>query len=193
MIGTSRAFHTVVLPKKSLILFRTSAELSLKYMSTKTIETRLFQEEVNIIYDSKCNVCKMEIDFLANKDKKNNGMTHKLKMTDLETEYNPNDPGNAGITYQDGMAAIHAVTPDGKILKGVPVFAAAYEQVGLGWLFKVTTWPFLKDIINFGYRIFAKYRTNITRGASLHTLIQEYESKKSIDDSDCHSCDSKSL
>ena len=49
--------------------------------------TRLFPEEVNIIYDSKCNICKLEIDFLAKRDaEKINVGAPKLKMTDLESE-----------------------------------------------------------------------------------------------------------
>ena len=49
--------------------------------------TRLFPEEVNIIYDSKCNICKLEIDFLAKRDaEKINVGAPKLKMSDLESE-----------------------------------------------------------------------------------------------------------
>jgi len=158
---------------------------------------RLFPEEVNIIYDSKCNVCKLEIDFLAKRDaEKINIGAPKLKMTDVEAEdYNPNDPANGGVTYQKGMAAIHAVTADGKVLHGVPVFALAYEQVNLGWLFKVTTWPVVKQLVEVGYTLFAKYRTNVTRGASIDTLVKEYEAKKAlqkkIENDDCEVCKTK--
>lgn len=159
--------------------------------------SRLFPEEVNIIYDSKCNVCKLEIDFLARRDsEKINIGAPKLKMTDLEDEsYNADDPANAGITYKDGLAAIHAVTSDGKIIKGVPVFALAYEKVQLGWLFKITTWPIVKQIVDIGYRAFAKYRTNLTRGASIESLVQAYEAKRTLkremDQQNCDTCESK--
>lgn len=33
--------------------------------SSSAARTRLFPEEINIIYDSKCNVCKLEMDLLA--------------------------------------------------------------------------------------------------------------------------------
>ncbi len=157
-------------------------------------KTRLFPEEVNIIYDSKCNVCKLEIDFLAKRDaEKVNVGAPKLKMTDLESEtYDENDPANGGVSYRKGLAAIHAVTAEGKVVTGVPVFALAYEQVKLGWLFKITTWPIVKNIVDVGYKVFAKYRTNLTRGASIETLVKEYEAKKAlqtkIDDDDCDLC-----
>ena len=138
---------------------------------------RLFPEEVNIIYDSKCNICKLEIDFLAKRDaEKINVGAPKLKMTD----------------YKKGLASIHAVLPDGKVVSGVSVFALAYEQVKLGWLFKITTWPIVKNIVDVGYKVFAKYRTNLTRGASVETLVKEYEAKKALqmkmDNEDCDVC-----
>jgi len=157
-------------------------------------KTRLFPEEVNIIYDSKCNVCKLEIDFLAKRDaEKVNVGAPKLKMTDLESEtYDENDPANGGVSYRKGLAAIHAVTAEGKVVTGVPVFALAYDQVKLGWLFKITTWPIVKNIVDVGYKVFAKCRTNLTRGASIETLVKEYDAKKAlqmkIDNDDCDVC-----
>ena len=170
---------------------------SVQAQEFSTRGTRLFPEELNIIYDSKCNVCKLEIDFLRKRDaEKINIGKPKLKLTDLEDKnYDAKDPVNGGVTYEQGMAAIHAITRDGKVIKGVPVFAFAYEQVKLGWLFRITTWPVLKQIINVGYNIFAKYRTNLTRGASLGTLVKEYEAKKNIENQmneiDCDTCESK--
>jgi len=137
----------------------------------------------------------MEIDFLSKRDAtKINIGSPKLKMTDIEADnYNPLDPENGGITYEKGMAAIHAITADGRVIKGVPVFALAYDQVKLGWLFKVTTWPIVKPVVEFLYNIFAKFRTNLTRGASIDVLVKEYEAKKvlqrKIDDSNCDVCD----
>jgi len=158
---------------------------------------RLFPEEVNIIYDSKCSVCKLEIDFLARRDsEKINVGAPRLKVTDLEgDDYDPTDPANGGVTYREGMAAIHGVTADGKVVKGVPVFSLAYSQVGLGWLFRVTTWPIVKQLVNVGYDLFAKYRTNITRGASIEKLVEQYEAKRALqremDSDDCQVCKTK--
>jgi hypothetical protein len=91
-------------------------------------------------------------------------------MTDLESDnYNPSDPANGNVSYRDGMAAIHAITHDGKVVKGVEVFALAYQQVGLGWLFAITKWPVVEPL---------------------------YEEKKSLeqekkDAQDCETCNTK--
>jgi predicted DCC family thiol-disulfide oxidoreductase YuxK len=114
-------------------------------------------------------------------------------MTDLESDdYNPSDPANGNVSYREGLAGIHAVTNDGKLLKGVEVFALAYQQVGLGWLFAITKWPVFEPLAQKGYEIFAKYRTNVTRGSSLESLVQAYEEKKSLEQEkaaqDCDTC-----
>jgi len=178
-----------------------SSKLAIRLASTSTStsastapDRRLFPEQVNVIYDSKCSVCKLEIDWLSRRDQRINNCSPKLKMTDLESDnYNPSDPANGNVSYREGLAAIHAVTNDGKVLKGVEVFALAYQQVGLGWLFAITKWPVFEPLVQVMYEIFAKYRTNVTRGSSLESLVQAYEEKKSLEQQkksaqDCDTC-----
>jgi len=144
---------------------------------------RLFPEEINIFYDSKCNVCRLEMEWLRRRDRDIiNVGAPKIRLTDLESPtFDMTDPANAGIDYERGMKSMTAVTADGRILQGVPVFRLAYEQVGLGWLFQITQWPVMNVIFDMGYKIFAKYRTLFTRGAHLDTLIQAYEEKKALE------------
>jgi len=156
---------------------------------------RLFPEELNIIYDSKCNVCKLEIDFLRKRDQKRNGNNPKLRFTDLEGEtgvYRPEDPVNGGVSYSQGMKSMHGVGPDGSVMTGVPVFVKAYEQVGLGWLFSISKVPGLKQLLDIGYVVFARYRTNITRGQPVDEIIAAYGQKIALEESqvieDCEVC-----
>jgi predicted DCC family thiol-disulfide oxidoreductase YuxK len=116
---------------------------------------RLFPEELNIIYDSKCGICKLEMDFLARRDEKLYGSTsRKLRLTDIESDdYNPDDPSNGGVSYKRGMAAIHAVTADGRVIEGVPVFGRAYDLVGLGWYLRFMGWPVMKPVAAWGYEV----------------------------------------
>lgn len=160
-------------------------------------QQRLFPEEINIIYDSKCKICQMEIQFLSRRDiKRATSSKHehpKLKITDIEdVSYDPNNPMNGGITYEKGMAAIHAVKSDGKIIQGIPVFQEAYDRVGLGWLFTFTNIPVLNNIAEIGYIMFAKYRTYFTRGGvSLDELVKTYEEKKMLEtvkNENCEAC-----
>lgn len=151
-------------------------------------EQCLFSEEINILYDSKCNVCKLEMDLLARRDARLHGNKRRIKLTDIESDnFDPNDPANGGVNYAKGMSAINAVYRDGSVIEGPTVFLKAYELVGLGWLFKFTEWPIFKPAVNAGYKLFANYRTNITRGSSLDELISAYEEKRAISQVDCTS------
>ena len=73
------------------------------------------------------------------------------------------------------MSRITAVTKDGKVLEGMEVFAACYEQVGFGWVFAPLRWPVVGRLIEEAYSLFAAVRTDITRGRSLSDLIKEHE------------------
>ena len=142
----------------------------------------LFPEQLNIIYDSKCSICKLEMDFLAHRDVKLSGSLgpKKIRLTDIESDsYDANDPINGGVTYERGMAAIHAViTSDGRVIEGPSVFSKAYALVELGWLFKFTEWRIMKPLVQWGYEVFANYRTIVTRGETLEDLYAAKKKKK---------------
>eukprot|EP00534_Pseudo-nitzschia_fraudulenta_P007287 CAMPEP_0201194358 /NCGR_PEP_ID=MMETSP0851-20130426/148974_1 /ASSEMBLY_ACC=CAM_ASM_000631 /TAXON_ID=183588 /ORGANISM="Pseudo-nitzschia fraudulenta, Strain WWA7" /LENGTH=240 /DNA_ID=CAMNT_0047481021 /DNA_START=304 /DNA_END=1026 /DNA_ORIENTATION=+ len=164
--------------------------------SNRISDTRLFSEEINVLYDSKCNVCKLEMDWLVSRDVRLNGPDNrKLKLTDLEDNFDATNPANGGIDYDTGMAAIYAIRHDGEVFKGVPVFELAYDQVGLGWLWKLNNVPAINRFFNWGYEIFARNRTRITRGASLEELLRLNAEKKKAQEvaEDCESCNKKMM
>jgi predicted DCC family thiol-disulfide oxidoreductase YuxK len=143
---------------------------------------RLFPEELNILYDSRCNVCQLEIDFLRNRDVRLHGPGgRRLKFTDLESgSYDGRDPANGGIDYGAGMRAMHGILPDGRVLRGVPVFLAAYEEVKLGWLFGMYNVPALKWLLDRSYDVFATHRTTLTRGTHVSDLVEAYRTKREL-------------
>jgi predicted DCC family thiol-disulfide oxidoreductase YuxK len=59
------------------------------------------------------------------------------------------------------MGEIHGVYPDGQIIKGVDVFVATYQAVGLGCIFAPTRWPVLKTLFDTLYLLFARYRLRL--------------------------------
>ncbi len=165
--------------------------------ATTSNSERLFPEEINVLYDSKCNVCKLEMDWLVSRDIRINGPDNrKLKLTDLEDEngFDAPDPSNGGIDYDTGMAAIYAIKHDGTVYKGVPVFELAYAQVGLGWIWKINQIPAVNRFLEWGYEIFARNRTRITRGASLEELLALNAAKQKVaQEEDCESCRTKAI
>ena len=161
--------------------------------SSSSAKPPLFPEVVNIIYDSKCNICKLEMDFLARRDAKLSGSgPKKIRLTDIESDnYDPSLPKNGGVTYEKGMAAIHAITSDGRVIEGPKVFNEAYDLVGLGWLLKFTEWRIMKPVVQWGYEMFAKYRTVVTRGATLEELHAAKKKSNALQkgkDEECDMC-----
>lgn len=127
---------------------------------------RIFEQELNLIYDSKCGVCQFEVDFLRSRDSEG-----RLTYTDLESEdFEEGVPRNGYLTYETALASFHAVKADGTLLKGMPVFQEAYAAVGLGWVWNIYNNPLAARFLDFGYSLFARYRTDLTRGSSLESL-----------------------
>ena len=162
------------------------AAIKLRELHSSTVldEQHLFPEKLNIIYDSKCSVCQWEVDYLKQRMKdlssniKNNNL---IRFTDLEADegYNETDPANGGVTYTMGMTSFHAVKSNGEILHGVPVFVEAYDIVDQGWIWEVTKWPVVGTLASWGYDMFAKVRTQLTRGSSVESLIEEHYQRRS--------------
>jgi hypothetical protein len=67
-----------------------------------------------------------------------------------------------GKTQAELMARIHGRLPDGAWIEGVEVFRRLYSAVGLGWLVAPTKLPLVRNFLNLGYRIFARYRLRLT-------------------------------
>lgn len=159
-------------PRKTFSLFRTNNIYSLLMrlsFSSLSNNSRLFKEEINMLYDSKCNLCMMEVNFLAKKD-----IHGKIKFTDIEDiKYDATNKMNGNIDYATAMSSIHAIKSNGEIIYGVQVFYELYNVIGYGWLYSFIKLPFIKTICEYVYSYWAKYRTDLTRGKSLDKLIQQ--------------------
>jgi predicted DCC family thiol-disulfide oxidoreductase YuxK len=97
--------------------------------------------------------------------------------------YDPLDHG--GIDYETAMSRIHALLPDGTVLKNVEVFRRVYEVLGLGWVYAATRLPpfgFLADRI---YGLWAEQRLALTGRPTLTTLVAERAERLR---SQCQSC-----
>jgi len=72
------------------------------------------------------------------------------------------------------MERIHAILPDGSIVRDVEVFRRLYEAVGLGWVYAVTKNPSVLSAANAVYNVWAKYRTQITGREALEVILQRH-------------------
>ena len=111
---------------------------------------------LKVFYDASCPVCALEMDQLRARD-----ADGKLVLVDMSA---PGfDAACHGFAHADLDAAIHAVRPDGSIVRGMPVLRLAYAAAGLGWLLRPTAVGPLRPVFDAAYRVFARHRKSISR------------------------------
>lgn len=123
------------------------------------------KNEFLLLYDGQCPICRKEVAWLRWKNKHG-----RLGLQDInEAGF---DPAIYDTTHDALMAEIHGVYPDGRVIKGVEVFVAAYQAVGLGWLMAPMRWPLLNPLFNSLYGLFARHRLQLGRSFTKRSCDQ---------------------
>lgn len=123
--------------------------------------------KIDLLYDSECPICAMEVEFLKKRD-----YNHKIKFTDLQSaDYNAAEHGN--IDFEKGMRKIRAILPDKRVVTGVEVFRHTYEAIGLGWMFAITKLPVVGDIADAAYDLWAEHRLRLTGRGELADVLRQ--------------------
>lgn len=128
--------------------------------------------KIKLLYDGECPLCVREVNFLTKKDA-GRGIVNFVDIAD--SNYNPQD--NAGIDFATAMGRIHAILPDGSVIKNVEVFQRVYEELGMGWIYAITKISLLGAIANWLYGIWADWRLKLTGRPDLNALIAQRQAK----------------
>ena len=164
LLDTSKSFHNrIVLSRLSNSYF---SVIKQKLYATVTspppprvppIQDNVFtNDKIDLLYDSECPICQMEVDFLKKRD-----INNRIKFTDLSSpDYKPSEHGN--VKFVDGMRKIRAVLPDKRVVTGVEVFRQTYQAIGLGWIFALTNLPVIGEAADMLYDVWAENRLRIT-------------------------------
>jgi predicted DCC family thiol-disulfide oxidoreductase YuxK len=128
--------------------------------------------KIKLLYDGECPLCVREVNFLTKKDA-GRGIVKFVDISSLD--YDPQD--NAGIDFATAMGVIHAVLPDGTIIKNVEVFRQVYEQLGMGWVYAITKLKIIGAIADWLYKIWADWRLKITGRAEINQIIAARQQK----------------
>ena len=129
---------------------------------------------LTLLYDGACPLCRREVTVLERRDRQENGASPRLAFVDVDApDYDPADHG--GISYREAMGRIHALEADGTVLRDVAVFRRAYALIGLGWLYAPTGWPVLAPLADGLYRLWARWRLNLTGRPPLEALCRDRE------------------
>jgi predicted DCC family thiol-disulfide oxidoreductase YuxK len=111
---------------------------------------------LTVFYDASCPVCVLEIEMLRRRDTE-----QRLQLIDLSAP--TFDAAIYGFEHADLDAVLHAVRPDGSVVRGMAALRLAYRGAGLGWLLQATRWPIVASIADAAYRVFARHRHALSR------------------------------
>lgn len=128
--------------------------------------------KIKLLYDGECPLCVREVNFLTKKDA-GRGIVKFVDISSLD--YDPQD--NAGIDFATAMGVIHAILPDGTIVKNVEVFRQVYEQLGMGWVYGITKIKIIGAIADWLYKIWADWRLKITGRPEIEKIIAARQQK----------------
>ncbi|WOD41769.1 DUF393 domain-containing protein [Nodosilinea sp. E11] len=132
--------------------------------------------KIKLLYDGDCPLCLREVNFLRQKD---NGRG-LVAFTDIaDDSYSPE--ANGGVDFATAMGRIHAVLPDGTVIKNVEVFRQVYAALGIGWMYAPTGWPVIGGLVDWVYGIWADWRLAVTGRPSLKTILAERDARQQAD------------
>ncbi|GAB4369233.1 MAG: hypothetical protein Kow00121_08950 [Elainellaceae cyanobacterium] len=124
--------------------------------------------KIKLLYDGACPLCLREVNFLQKRDA-GRGLVAFVDIAD--DRYNPDD--NSGVDFETAMGRIHAILPDGSVVKNVEVFRRVYEVLGMGWVYAITKVPVIGAIVDWVYGIWADWRLRLTGRPDLATLVAD--------------------
>lgn len=121
---------------------------------------------IELLYDSECPLCMREVNFLKRRDA-GRGLVAFVDIAD--ESYTPEAHG--GVDFKTAMGRIHAVLPDGTVIKNVEVFRRVYEILGMGWIYAATKLPIIGSIVDRLYGVWASWRLALTGRPDLATIV----------------------
>lgn len=115
---------------------------------------------------------------------KRDGGRGLIAFVDIADEnYSPQE--NSGVSFEAAMGRIHALLPDGTVVKNVEVFRQIYETLGMGWVYAATKLPGISFIVDLFYGIWASWRLTLTGRPDLKTILKERQQQLECQTSRC--------
>lgn len=109
---------------------------------------------LTVFYDGACPVCSAEMLQLQSEDRH-----QRIVLDDVSGEAGRD--GRLGVGQQALLDCIHAVTVDGRLLKGVDVFEQVYRAVGRDRAASAMGWPLMRWLAERSYPLFVRHRHRI--------------------------------
>lgn len=107
--------------------------------------------EFTLFYDGECPFCKREVSWLQ-------GMKKAGLITFIDIASGEFKPSEYGLSQEEFMAEIRGLRANGELVTGMEVFRELYTLLGFGFLVSLSRLPIVKQLMDIGYKCFAKIR-----------------------------------
>jgi predicted DCC family thiol-disulfide oxidoreductase YuxK len=128
--------------------------------------------KIKLLYDGQCPLCLREVNFLRQRDA-GRGL---VAFVDIAAD-DYTAEAHGGVDFETAMARIHAVLPDGTIVKNVEVFRRVYEILGMGWVYAITRLPLIGGLADWLYGLWAAWRLRLTGRPDLEVIVRDRQQK----------------
>jgi predicted DCC family thiol-disulfide oxidoreductase YuxK len=81
------------------------------------------------------------------------------------------------VDFETAMGRIHAVLPDGTVVRDLEVFRRVYDVLGMGWVYAATRLPLIGAIANWIYGVWAARRLALTGRPNLETIVGDRQKR----------------
>lgn len=120
--------------------------------------------KIKYLYDGDCPMCASLMNVLKRQDNNRN----LIKFVNIaDVDYKPKN--HMGVTYDEAMETIHAIQPDGTVIRGTQALEQLFDAVGLGWATKIMELPIINKLVDILYNFLSANR--LSMGGALDGII----------------------
>ncbi|MGF1649424.1 MAG: thiol-disulfide oxidoreductase DCC family protein [Hyphomicrobiaceae bacterium] len=120
------------------------------------VEAATPRRRVRVFYDGSCPLCRVEIAFLARRDRREG-----LEFVDISTR-SPGESVCGPLTCGQAMRRMHVEMPDGELRSGARAFLAMWGVIpGWRWLARLLSIPPSPIVLEGLYRVFLVVRPHL--------------------------------
>lgn len=106
---------------------------------------------LRLFYDGACPLCRAHVGWLRKRDRAGWLIPEDIAAPGF-------DAARWGLDPPHVRRVLHALTVDGRVLRGMEAVRAIYGVVEKGWLLKPTGWPLLRPLFDYLYAALARNR-----------------------------------
>ncbi|KAG1675367.1 hypothetical protein FOA52_012286 [Chlamydomonas sp. UWO 241] len=166
IVSKSDIFKPLFQEAYNLYMQKETAALSGQVTMTvvNTTDGKAVSWKVKYLYDGDCPMCASLMNVLKRQD---NGRELIRFVNIADPEYDATS--HMGIAYANAMETIHAIKPDGTVIRGTDALMELFDAVGLGWATRIAEMPIVSKLVDLLYNFLSANRLSL--GGAMDGII----------------------